>query len=114
MKPRRKTPGPKNTSKDSKATRREEEKEEAVAELSCGECQFGMAGDSCDLAIRIGGKCYFVDGAAIDDFGDAHAEDGFCNSVRKARVVGRVVSGRYHVTRAEVVREKKKKKRNQK
>ena len=31
----------------------------------------------CDLAIRIDGKSYFVEGTKIDDHGDAHANDGF-------------------------------------
>ena len=48
-----------------------------VAEVSCGECQFKMPGKSCDLAVRINGKSYFVDGTNIDEHGDAHAKDGF-------------------------------------
>jgi hypothetical protein len=35
------------------------------------------------------GQAYFIDGANIDDFGDAHDQNtGFCNVVRKAKVVG--------------------------
>ncbi|KIQ19306.1 glutaminyl-tRNA synthetase, partial [Flavobacterium sp. MEB061] len=30
-----------------------------IVEASCGECQFGMKGKSCDLAVRIDGKTYF-------------------------------------------------------
>ena len=45
--------------------------------------------------MRIDGKAYFVDGFGIDDFGDAHAEDGFCAAVRKARVTGRVENRRF-------------------
>ncbi len=58
---------------------------EIEVEASCGECQFGMKGDDCDLAVRIDGKTYFVDGTTMDEHGDAHAKDGFCNAVRKAR-----------------------------
>jgi hypothetical protein len=47
-----------------------------IVEASCGQCQFGMKGYACDLAVRIDGKPYFVDGTSID-YGDAHAEDGF-------------------------------------
>src|SRR5689334_6072103 len=57
-------------------------------EASCGECQLGMEGDGCDLAVRIDGKAYFVSGAKMGDYGDAHAADGFCNAIRKARVTG--------------------------
>lgn len=59
-----------------------------VVEASCGQCQFGQKGKGCDLAIRYKGKTYFVKGSQIDDHGDAHAADGFCNAVRKARVTG--------------------------
>lgn len=66
-----------------------------VVEASCGQCQFGLKAPGCSLAIRIDGKAYFVDGADINDHGDAHAEDGFCNAVRKAEVSGKVVKGRF-------------------
>lgn len=67
----------------------------ANVDLSCGQCQFGMPGDGCDLAIRMENKLYYVDGSSIDDHGDAHAEDGLCNCVRKAIVSGKVVNGRF-------------------
>ncbi|WP_431244090.1 DUF6370 family protein [Flavobacterium sp. P21] len=55
-----------------------------VVEASCGECQFGMKGKSCDLAVRIDGKSYFVEGTKIDQHGDAHAKDGFCDRNQKS------------------------------
>ena len=61
-----------------------------VVEASCGQCMFGMPGNGCDLAVRIDGKTYYVDGTGIDDHGDAHAHDGFCNAIRQARVAGYV------------------------
>lgn len=66
-----------------------------VAEAACGECRFGMKGKGCDLAVRIAGKRYFVDGTSIDQHGDAHASDGFCNAIRKAEVQGKIVDGRF-------------------
>lgn len=66
-----------------------------VVEAACGECQFGLPGAGCDLAVRIDGQAYFVDGTGIDDHGDAHASDGFCNAVRHARVTGEVINGRF-------------------
>ena len=69
-----------------------------IVEASCGECKFGMKGKSCDLAVRINGKAYFVDGTEIDDHGDAHANDGFCEKIRKAQVKGSVVNDRFIAT----------------
>jgi hypothetical protein len=61
-----------------------------VVEAACGECQFELEGDGCDLAVRIDGQGYFVQGTSIDEHGDAHADDGFCNAIREARVTGHV------------------------
>ncbi len=69
-----------------------------IVEASCGECQFKMKGNDCDLAVRIKGKAYFVDGTKIDDHGDAHASDGFCEKIRKAEVKGSVVNNRFVAT----------------
>lgn len=66
-----------------------------VVEIACGECQFKMKGKDCELAVRIDGKPYFVDGKSIDDFGDAHGEHGFCNAVSKAEVTGEIVNNRF-------------------
>lgn len=69
-----------------------------VVDAACGQCRLGLPGKSCDLAVRIKGKAYFVDGTDIDSHGDAHAKDGFCNSIRKAEVQGEVLNGRFHAT----------------
>src|SRR5436190_13658697 len=69
-----------------------------VVEASCGECKFHLKGKGCDLAVRIDGKAYFVDGTSIDDHGDAHADDGFCLSIRKAEVQGEIVNNRFKAT----------------
>lgn len=69
-----------------------------IVEASCGQCQFKMEGKSCDLAVRINGKSYFVDGTKIDDHGDAHAKDGFCEKIRKAEVKGSIVNNRFLAT----------------
>jgi len=66
-----------------------------IVEAACGQCQFKLPGKDCDLAVRMDGQCYFVDGAQIDQFGDAHAADGFCNAVRQARVTGQTKNGRF-------------------
>ena len=69
-----------------------------IVETACGQCKFNLKGKSCDLAVRINDKSYFVDGTKIDDHGDAHADDGFCNKIRKAKVSGSVVNGRFVAT----------------
>lgn len=75
-----------------------EQYQELVVEAACGQCQFGLPGQGCDLAIRTEGKTYYVNGIEIDDHGDAHADDGFCNAVRRARVQGSVENGRFVAT----------------
>lgn len=70
-----------------------------IVEASCGQCQFGMTSKKgCDLAVRIDGKSYFVEGTKLDDHGDAHAEDGFCSAIRKAEVSGEIVNDKYVAT----------------
>jgi hypothetical protein len=62
-----------------------------------------MDGTGCDLAIRIGDQSWYVDGTSIDDLGDAHAPDGMCNAIRKARVTGQVENGRFISTQFELL-----------
>jgi Family of unknown function (DUF6370) len=69
-----------------------------IVEVSCGQCQFKMAGKGCSLAVRIKGRSYFVDGTSIDEHGDAHADDGFCKAIRKAEVQGKIVKNRFVAT----------------
>lgn len=80
-----------------------------IVEASCGECKFGMNGKSCDLAVRINGIAYFVDGTQIDDHGDAHANDGFCEKIRKAEVKGSVINNRFVATHFKLLPEEKSK-----
>ncbi|MDQ7947777.1 MAG: DUF6370 family protein [Pedobacter sp.] len=87
-----------------------------VVEIACGECKFKMSqrdangkGKSCDLAIRMDGKTYFVDGKTVDDFGDAHAEHGFCNAISKAEVTGEIVNNRFKAKTITLIPEKSKK-----
>ena len=66
---------------------------------SCGQCNFGMKdAKGCDLAVKIDDKYYWVDGTSIHDHGDAHAEGGFCASIRDVETIGEVINGRFHVS----------------
>lgn len=70
-----------------------------VVEASCGQCQFHMKDKKgCDLAVKIDGKTYWVEGSGIDDHGDAHSGMGFCNAVRKAEVSGKVKGKKFVAT----------------
>lgn len=61
---------------------------------SCGMCNFGMKNQkSCSLAIQVGEDVYSVNGSKIDEHGDSHAKDGFCNAVRVADIEGKIVNG---------------------
>jgi hypothetical protein len=77
---------------------KKEQLKSRIVEASCGQCRFGMEGQECELAVRIDGKSYFVDGTSIDAHGDAHAADGFCTAIRKAEVVGEIIDNRFKVT----------------
>ena len=57
---------------------------------SCGMCNFGTKDRTCSLSIQINEKAYNVKGTPIDDHGDSHAKDGFCNAIRVAEVSGEV------------------------
>jgi hypothetical protein len=80
-----------------------------IVDAACGQCQFKMEGHGCELAVRIDGKSYFVDGTSIDSHGDAHANDGFCAAIRKAAVVGEIKDKRFVVSEFKLLSEEKKK-----
>lgn len=69
-----------------------------LVKTACGKCVFGMTDDDCRLAVRMNGKTYHVQGTSIDEHGDAHAKDGFCNSIRKAEVQGEVKNNEFVAT----------------
>lgn len=73
-------------------------------EATCGNCMYKMKGDGCHLAIKLKGKNYFVDGTNIDDHGDAHDAEGFCNAIKKAKVQGSIVKDRFEVTYFELIK----------
>jgi hypothetical protein len=93
-----KRPKSTKTYKPAKATVQDSATTIQVVEVSCGQCQFKMEGKGCDLAVRVNNKAYYVDGTKIDQHGDAHAKDGFCEAIRKAEVKGAVVGDTFKVT----------------
>lgn len=77
-------------------------------EASCGTCMFKMKGDGCKLAVRFEGKDYFLEGTSIDDHGDAHDQEGFCNAISKAKVQGRVKGDTFKVSYFELLKKETK------
>lgn len=73
-------------------------------ETTCGTCMFKMKGNGCLLAVKFKGKNYFVDGTGIDDHGDAHDKEGFCNAIKKAKVQGSVVGDKFLVSYFELIK----------
>lgn len=73
-------------------------------ETACGTCMFKMKGTTCKLAVKFNNKDYYVEGTGIDDHGDAHDKDGFCNAIRKAKVQGEVVGDKFLVTYFELIK----------
>lgn len=67
-------------------------------EAGCGLCKFGLKDKDCLLAVRQGDKVLHVKGTGINDHGDAHADDGFCNAIRRASVQGEVKGDTFVVT----------------
>ncbi len=58
---------------------------------SCRMCNFGMKDKKrCSLAIQISNIAYDVKAIGIDDHGDSHAKEGFCNAIRVADVKGEI------------------------
>ncbi|HEY0897685.1 MAG TPA: DUF6370 family protein [Sphingobacteriaceae bacterium] len=95
--------------KETKVSEPDKTKKVLLVDAACGQCQFGLPGKSCDLAVRIDGKSYFVDGSDIDSHGDAHAKDGFCNAIRKAKVQGELVDNRFKSSYFQLIAEAPKK-----
>jgi hypothetical protein len=89
---------------------KKKEIKDQIVDASCGQCNFGMTSKKgCDLAVKIDGHAYFVEGTKIDQHGDAHAKDGFCNTVRKAKVSGEIKNDKFVATDFALVNEKAKK-----
>ena len=76
-------------------------------ETACGTCMFKMKGKGCVLAVKYNDSAYFIKGTNIDDHGDAHAKNGFCNAVKKARIQGELKDNIFWVTYFEVLNPKK-------
>ena len=90
------------------AQEKKTEQKPQIVEASCGQCQFGMKDKpGCDLAVRIDGKSYFVEGTDINKHGDAHAHDGFCSAIRQAEVVGEVKNNKFVVSQFKLLPQKK-------
>ena len=82
----------------------EEVKEEAteqLAEIGCALCQMGLDCESCQLAVKIEDKTYFVEGFEMD----AEAEHELCSVIKKAKVKGQVAENRFKAENIEFIEE---------
>ena len=69
--------------------------------ISCGMCNFMNGDNDCALAIKVGSKVFSVKGVGIDDHGDSHARDGYCNVIKKVYVAGRIRGKRFTADKME-------------
>ena len=82
-----------------------------IVDASCAKCQFDKKSDKdCLLAVEIHSEIYYVEGTTIDDYGDAHARDGFCNVVRKAHIEGVIDDSRFYLDKFRLLKYREKKK----
>ena len=70
--------------------------------VSCGMCNFMNGDNDCALAIKIGSKVLKVRGVGIDDHGDSHDSDGYCNVIKKTYVEGIVRNNTFIPTKMDV------------
>ena len=70
--------------------------------VSCGMCNFYTDNNDCSLAVKIGKTVLEVKGVGIDDHGDSHAKDGYCNVIKKVYVEGIVRKNSFYATKMDV------------
>ena len=63
--------------------------------VSCGMCNFMTEDNDCSLVIKVGANTYKVNGVGIDEHGDSHAKDGYCNVIKKAYVEGKIKNNKF-------------------
>lgn len=68
------------------------------AKASCGICMFDMQGEKCELAVQFNDSKYYVEGADIDDYGDAHSDEGFCNAIIDVSIQGEIINNTFLLT----------------
>ncbi|MBA4150868.1 MAG: hypothetical protein H0X66_22380 [Verrucomicrobia bacterium] len=75
-----------------------------MVDAGCGQCLLGLKEKKgCDLAVRMKGQSYFVDGFKMRQFGDPDEDGGMCNVLRKTKVTGEIVNNRFQATTFDLV-----------
>ena len=59
---------------------------------------FDMPGEQCELAIQYNNSNHYVKGAKIDDYGDAHSDEGFCNAILDVTIQGEINNNKFLLT----------------
>ena len=68
-----------------------------VVESGCGMWIYNMKSDKgCAIAVKIDGKAYYVEGINKKSLGDPHADDGYCNTTKKALVSGELKNNKFY------------------
>ena len=70
--------------------------------VSCGMGTFMNGDNDCALAIKVGPRILKVRGVGIDDHGDSHDSDGYCNVIKKTYVEGIVRNNTFIPTKMDV------------
>lgn len=59
-------------------------------DAACGLCHFGLSASACQLAVKVDGGAYFVEGVEEIPHEEMHKEGGICMTIRRAKVSGRI------------------------
>ena len=69
--------------------------------ISCGMCNFFTEDKICSVSVKIGKDVFKVHGVNIDDHGNSHAVDGYCNVIKRAYVNGELKNNKLHAEKVE-------------
>ncbi|MBI89882.1 MAG: hypothetical protein CMG60_07330 [Candidatus Marinimicrobia bacterium] len=69
--------------------------------ISCGMCNFMSQDNDCSLAIKVGKNVISVVDIGIDEHGDSHANDGYCNVIKKVYIEGVINYNKINVEKME-------------
>tara|TARA_S200000501_G_scaffold379024_1_gene446660 strand:+ start:47687 stop:48082 length:396 start_codon:yes stop_codon:yes gene_type:complete len=69
--------------------------------ISCGMCNFFTEDKTCAVSVKIGRDVFKVHGVDINDHGDSHAVNGYCNVIKRAYVNGKLKDKKLYAEKIE-------------